>query len=394
MNKCAQHHSDSITLTLMQWGQFIDHDLVLTPETPGVNGCCEDFRTVTTSSPDCVPIDVRGDEFYGSVGSTVNCLSFVRSQRATCIDPNNPNRETINVLTAYLDGSMIYGSTDTVATSLRSFSGGLLKFGPGSENLSCVQSTQDSCPRSFLPTRPGTSGNPEFFAVEEQPSLTSLHTCFLRFHNYIASLVNCNGDELKYQAARKIVGAIVQVITYNEFLPLVLGQNVMNDDFSYGRALSLDRSYFYNKSICTTAPNVFSTACFRFGHSLLPDKFNLPNGRVIKLAESFNNHDITIKDTSFPSHFLGGITLQTSMPMDQHITEAVQSFLFAQGPSFGFGSDLPARNIQRGRDHGIPGYVTWHNACVNSPYDIITSFDDLIGIMPDCVIAAFKKLYK
>lgn len=64
--------------------------------------------------------------------------------------------------------------------------------------------------------------------VNEQIGLTALHTVWMREHNRIANiLADMNGhwdDTRLYEETRRIVIAQVQHITYNEFVPLLLGK--------------------------------------------------------------------------------------------------------------------------------------------------------------------------
>ena len=60
--------------------------------------------------------------------------------------------------------------------------------------------------------------------------LNSVHTIFVREHNRIATFFIKNTDwepEKIYQETRRIVGAQLQVITYGEFLPLLLSEHTV-----------------------------------------------------------------------------------------------------------------------------------------------------------------------
>lgn len=64
--------------------------------------------------------------------------------------------------------------------------------------------------------------------VNEQPGLTAIHTLWMREHNRVArELQNLNprwsNDEV-FEEARRIVVGEMQHITYNEWLPIIVGR--------------------------------------------------------------------------------------------------------------------------------------------------------------------------
>ena len=82
------------------------------------------------------------------------------------------------------------------------------------------------------------------FRVNEQPGLVVGHTLLLRLHNQLAAqlqLLNPSwGGERVYQETRRLVAALVQHVTFAEFLPRVLGTATTR---TWGLSL-LDSGYY------------------------------------------------------------------------------------------------------------------------------------------------------
>jgi len=319
---------------LWQWGQFLDHDIDLTD---GV----DPVESVDILVP-------TGDIFFDPTGTGNEVISFNRSiydpTTGTSID--NP-RQQINEITAWIDGSNVYGSDEERAAELRLNDGsGKLKTSKG--NLLPFNEAE-------LPNAGGSS-NTLFLAgdvrANEQAGLASMHTLFVREHNRLAEQIAIDNprysDEQIYQEARMLVGAQLQVITYQEFLPALLGPN------------AIPVYTGYKAEVNSSISNEFSSAAYRFGHSLLSPLLL----RLDSNMEEIEPGHLSLADAFFaPSRLtteggiepiLRGLSAQICQDFDVLVIDEVRNFLF--GPPGAGGFDLASLNIQRGRDHGLPGY--------------------------------------
>jgi peroxidase len=339
------------------WGQFLDHDIDLTP---GGNPA--------ESMPVLVP---TGDPYFDPLGTGTQTIPLTRSiyDSATGASAANP-RQQINVITAFIDGSQIYGSDATRAAALRTFSGGQLKTSEGNllplNTMGLPNDNALGLPGDSLFVAGDTRAN-------ENIELTAIHTLFMREHNRLAdkyaALNPTWTDEQIYQQARRIVIAELQQITYNEFLPALLGP----------AALPSYRGY--NPQLNPGIANEFSTAAFRLGHSLLGndveflDNLGLPVHDEVELRDTFFNPAL-LKETGIDSVFKY-LASDVAQELDVHVVDEVRNFLF--GPPGSGGLDLASLNIQRGRDHGLADYNTVRVAYGLRP---VTSFSQITSDVP------------
>ncbi len=317
------------------WGQFIDHDLDLSDSHPD-NGSID------------IPVLDPADILFPTI--------FLNRANHTIVDGV---REQINEITSFLDASQVYGSNQFRADYLRTFSGGKLKTSPG----------------RLMPLNvdglPNLGDDPDLFLAgdirsNENVVLTSLHTLFVREHNRLAGRIrqvspNASDEEI-YQLARKIVNAEIQIITYREFLPSLLGP------------FAPDVHSRYRAKINPTIANEFSGALFRVGHTLLsPNLVIGDTGLTIALRDAFTNSAFIRDNPENVGHMLLGLSRQKCQEIDATIVDDVRTFLFLP-PPFPIGLDLAAINMQRGREHGIPPYNEVRRAYGLPP---VTDFDQI-----------------
>ncbi|MGD1914756.1 MAG: peroxidase family protein [Phycisphaerales bacterium] len=312
-----------------QWGQFLDHDIDETP----VASPAEEFDIVVPA----------GDPWFDPRGTGEVTISLDRSAASGL----GMVRQQINNITAYIDAANVYGSDEERARELRTLDGtGKLKTSDG-DLLPFNVNGFENAPTAY---------DPSFFLAgdiraNEQVGLIAMHTLFVREHNRLATqiardLPHLDGDSI-YEHARAMVAAEMQAITYNEFLPKLLGPGAIPPYAGYRPEVDAGIS------------NLFATAAYRVGHTMLSSELKrvdaqgreIPGGHL-ELADAFFVPGEIVEAGIEP--VLRGLASQDAQDVDVRVIDNVRNFLF--GPPGSGGFDLVSLNIQRGRDHGLPSY--------------------------------------
>ncbi|XP_074495939.1 eosinophil peroxidase-like [Sebastes fasciatus] len=377
--------SDTLyTHLLTIFAQWVDHDMSFTPTSPVIrsysNGIdCE--KSCERTEP-CFPITIPStDPRFGT--NSADCIPFFRSAPACGSGNTGYNfgastvRQQMNSLTAFLDGGQVYGSDDIKARKLRDLTTdqGLLKVNAqyndnGRALLPFSDMTANMCAtRARITNNVNAQEVPCFEAGDERSNenigLTTLHVVFVREHNRLAlalAIINphWNGERL-YQEARKIVGAYLQILIYRDYLPLIVGAD---------SRVSFNTYPGYDKNVDPRISNVFATAAYRYAHFMIQP-------RMFRLNEQYQEHPTypsPLLHTTFFAPwrivFEGGVDpllrgllgrqakLNTQENM-MHDELRDRLFEFTERLAL----DLAALNMQRGRDHGLPGYNEWREFC-------------------------------
>ncbi|XP_077476620.1 thyroid peroxidase isoform X2 [Stigmatopora argus] len=342
---------------------------------------------------------------HDNVSSPQNCIPFNRSLPA-CFKVFLPDisqalqQQQINAITSFIDASVVYGSSQKMNNFLRDLDGfnGKLRVNKHFEDkhgrpyLPFEESLESACLHSEKKSACFRAGDSR---VNEGLPLTSLHTLWVRQHNQIVEkLKNLNGHwtaATVYEETRKIVGALHQIITMRDYLPKIIGEEFFEDYIGPYRG--------YDSTVDPSASNVFATAAFRFGHATI-------SPIVKRLNESYQEHEhfpnLMLHETFFsPWRIIkeGGIdpilrgaigteaaALHSDKLLADELTERLVVLAIPQQ------MDLASLNLQRGRDHGLPGYNDWRELC---EMERIKTLTDLKQVVSNASVAEkIFQLYK
>lgn len=402
---------------LMGIGQFLDHDLSFS--LPSVSFSTfdrinsVDCQTTCSKTPPCYSIPLEPDDVRKTRPHLLknrntthsNCIELIRSSSFCGSGLTSINlgvlmpREQVNQLTSYLDLSQVYGSSSQRALDLRNLNA---DENDGRLRTSWIKGDQ------YLPLNeqkrwpndcqqePDKSDFECFLAGDirsnEQLGLTVLHTLFVREHNRLADALrqlnpHWPGHRV-FQEARHLLIAKMQHIIYDHWLVHVLGPKGRDQLGAYAG---------YNQSEDASISNVFASAAFRFGHTLVQPLFT-------RLDENYRPHPemkskLNLFEVFFAPHLvLDGLEPvlrglihspmkrpQPSSVINHQLTENL--FELARHVSL----DLASINIQRGREHGIPFYNEWRKFC---GLHYATTFEELANeIRNQSIRNQLKELY-
>ncbi len=380
------------------WGQFIDHTIGLRETTD------DEELTIEFAADD--PLE----EFTNDFGA-------ITTDRSAAADGTGVDsvREQVNTISSHIDAWAVYGGTDERLDWLRD---GPVDGDPSNNDATLV--TADG----YLPTAadrdaesaPATDLVGQLFAdpsaaviagdvrVNENIGLTAVQTLFLREHNRIVeSLPDDLDEETKFDIARRVVIALQQYITYNEFLPAM--------------GVELDEYSGYDPEVDPSITNEFATVGYR-AHSQIHGEFEaeipldqLTDDDIAALEAQGVSVDVgsDAVDVAIPlnvafgnpslladiglGNLLTGLASEAAYANDEMIDNQLRSVLFQiPGPDvenpldcldgteiagcFTSVNDLGALDVLRGYDHGMPTYNELRAAYGLDP---VASFTELTG---------------
>uniref|UniRef100_A0A182F4S5 Uncharacterized protein n=1 Tax=Anopheles albimanus TaxID=7167 RepID=A0A182F4S5_ANOAL len=306
-----KHPHPHVTAMLPAWGQLLAYDLVQILSPNSRYRCCHN------ASHEVDPAKDEAAQCYVRLGD--GCREYKRS-----IPSHEPTscefhyREQMNAASGFLDGSGLYGTTEKEIHALRTFLGGKVDTG------ACLR-------------------------CQEPGAIGALHTVLLKEHNRVADqLAHLNpewSDTTLFYETRRIVMAQIQHITYNEFLPIVLGSQITEN-----ADLRLESGRHYTGYSSANRAGMFAEVAVgalpAFLTMLPPDMYNESMSADILLA-----------------------------------TPAMQQTFIPEHASFNNEWTPISLAIQRGRDHGVPAYHKAINLCETrfgaKPFGAKLSFDDM-----------------
>lgn len=265
------------------------------------------------------------------------------------VDVRNGTVDVMNGVSSFIDASNVYGSDPSRAAKLRAYKGGLMRVTPGRDGPLLMI---DPSTGSYI------CGDPR---CADDSLVAAIHVLMLREHNRLAQELRESAgpettDEVLYQLARAVVIGKIQAITYNEFLPALIGKESM-------------RTPCYNVNANPVVSVEWASTAALLFYSMTSERLVLrgKNGGHPLLEASLD--DMTAEVPKLGLHASVGIAPLLLGAIMQFSEEIDHSFVAHPSPDLVPCSSKPEdycrsdRNtvmekLRESREHRVPDYVT------------------------------------
>ncbi|KAL9892528.1 immune-regulated catalase isoform 1-T2 [Glossina fuscipes fuscipes] len=384
-----QFDDSNKSLAIIQWAQFIEHDLskpvVMSMYDGSSIECCDNRNHKLQPRyrhPACAPL--LSEDISLKYGPDT-CLTYVRSALTVGDNCTFAAPEKFNQATPTLDLSQLYGSADEEQKLMRSYKDGLLKstnsLKRGDELLPLVPnermhkfcSIKEADMNKHLCFMAGDS------RVNNNPYTIVIYTIFMRNHNRIARKLKIKypqwNDEMLFEKAKTINILMYRHIVFEQWLPEVIGNSLASN---------------INKKIIRDneqqISNEFGVAGIRFFFSMIPNilrnsdhlvEYTILSSRsgekhvspppiityssnVFALKKEIYNPTFQYTTKKF-NDVLYSLLHQKAMKMDATYENSLLTNFMRDLPPTHW--DVLAFDIQRNRDHGLKPYVKYLEEC-------------------------------
>ena len=306
--------------------------------------------------------------------------------KAPILENTHP-RQTTNFRTAEFDLDSVYGDGPAGSPELYDTSSGDIKFKveaiPGSEQVS-----RKGAQRFDLPRDVNNNAIIADSRNDEHLVLSQFHLAMLMFHNAVVDRLRADPANATrsahdiFKEAQQQVRWHYQWIVLNEFLPLTIGQDRVNDIVRTGPRFYrvADRTqdnFFRSPRREPLIPVEFAVAAYRFGHSQIRPSYRLnfgpDNGQpffAFIFDDSVDPNDPDPKDMRggkrAPRRFVDwqtffkfdDVNFRPNKKIDSKLSTPMMLLPGSRGPAPGLPNDgiqsLASRNLMRHVNFGVP----------------------------------------
>lgn len=321
------------------WGQFIDHDITAGTDRPAaeVTGQLQADILQTDFTP-FAPLNVTGEQGIFNLRLPLLDLDSVYGG-----GPDDPDTIAEQIFLKDVPNSGAAANDPRLALGTNSDVGGPVTHANLPDPL-----------RRDLPRHPDRSPRIGDARNDENTIIAQFHTAFLRFHNSVVDELEArNGTMPSFDEVAQLVRWHYQWLVVNDFLRAICVTEIVDE-------LVAAESHFFSDREALFMPLEFSTAAFRFGHSMVRAQYNFNeifNPASFDLLFEFTGSGGFFGNPTLPNNWIidwerfTGLDVQRARTIDTNLALPLRNL---PGGMVELEKHLAQRNLLRGYLLSIP----------------------------------------